>query len=172
MCRFVEISPANPGKMYCLIKTHKVGNPFRVITSICGTAIENVSIFVEKCLYSEVLKIESRVKDTSEMLIIIDNLNKSNTLTSDWKLVNFDIINMFPSIDNISGLKAVISILDARQDQSPPTTCIIEVLKLCLEYNNSVFNNKHFLHSDSTAQGPHVSCSYSDIASNILMLKL
>ena len=82
-CRFVEISPANPGKMYCLIKTHKVGNPFGVITSVCGTAIENVSIFVEKCLYSEVLKIESRVKDTSEMLIIIDNLNKSNTLTSD-----------------------------------------------------------------------------------------
>ena len=71
---------------------------------------------------------------------------------------------MFPSIDNISGLKAVISILDARQDQFPPTTCIIEVLKLCLECSNSFSNNKHFLHSDSTAQGPHVSCSYSDIA--------
>ena len=69
--------------MYCLTKTRKVGNPFRVITSVCGTAVENVSIFVEKCLYSEVLKIESRVKDTSEMFIIIDNLNKSNTLTSD-----------------------------------------------------------------------------------------
>ena len=36
------------------IKIHKVGNPVRVITSGCGTAIENLSIFVEKCLYSEV----------------------------------------------------------------------------------------------------------------------
>ena len=54
---------------------------------------------------------------TSEMLKIIDNLNKSNTLTSDSRLVGFDIINMFPSIDNISGLKAVKSILNARQDQ-------------------------------------------------------
>ena len=53
----------------------------------------------------EVLKIESKVKDTSEMLSTIDNLNKSNTLTSDCRLVSFDIINMFPSIDNISGLK-------------------------------------------------------------------
>ena len=53
----------------------------------------------------EVLKIESKVKDTSEMLSTIDNLNKSNTLTSDCSLVSFDIINMFPSIDNISGLK-------------------------------------------------------------------
>ena len=34
------------------------------------------------------------------MLTIIDNLNKSNTLTSDSRLVSFDIINMFPSIDN------------------------------------------------------------------------
>ena len=30
---------------------------------------------------------ESRVKDTSEMLTIIDNLNKSDTLTSDCRLV-------------------------------------------------------------------------------------
>ena len=71
---------------------------------------------------------------------------------------------MFTSIDNISGLKAVKSILNARQDQFPPTACIIESLKLCLECNNSIFNNKHLLQSDGTAQGPHMSCSYRDIA--------
>ena len=70
-----------------------------MITSGCGTAIENLSIFVEKCLYTELLKIESRVKDASEMLTIIDNLNKSNTLTSDCRSVSFDFINMFPGID-------------------------------------------------------------------------
>ena len=70
--------------------------------------------------------------DTSETLRVIDNLNESNTLTSDCRLVSLDIINMFPSIDNISGLKAVKSILDARQDQFSPTACIIEALKLCL----------------------------------------
>ena len=163
-CRFIETSHANPGKMYALFKTHKVGNPARVTTSGCDTAIENLSIFVEKCLYSEVLEIKSRVKDTSEMFTIIDNLNKSNTLTSDCRLVSFDIINMFPSIDNISGLKAVKSILDAMQDQFPHTACIIESLKLCLERNNYIFDNKQVLQSDGTAQGPHVSCSYSDIA--------
>ena len=44
--------------MYDLIKMQKVGNPVRVITSGSCIAIENLSIFVEKCLYSEVLKIE------------------------------------------------------------------------------------------------------------------
>ena len=64
--------------MYVLIKTHKVRNSVRVITIECGgTAIENLFIylFFQKCLYSEVLKIERRVKDTSEMFTIINNLN-------------------------------------------------------------------------------------------------
>ena len=42
------------------------------------------------------------VKDTSEMLTIIDNLNKSNTLRPDYMLGSVDIVNMFPVIDNIS----------------------------------------------------------------------
>ena len=52
---------------------------------------------------------------------------------------------MFPSIDNISGLKVAISILDAGKDQFPPTACTIEALKLCLECKNSSFNNKDLL---------------------------
>ena len=31
----------------------------------------------------------------------------------------------------------------------PPTVCIIEALKLCLECNNSIFNNKHLLAKDT-----------------------
>ena len=57
--------------------THKVGQPVKVIISGYGTAIENLSIFVENRLYSEVLKIESRVKDISEMLTIIDKVKKN-----------------------------------------------------------------------------------------------
>ena len=66
--KFIEPSVVTPGKMYGLIKTDKADNPIRVITSRCETAVENLSIFVEKCLFPEVLKIESRVQDTSLML--------------------------------------------------------------------------------------------------------
>ena len=107
-------------------------------------AVENLSIFVERCWYPEVLKIQTRIHDTSEMLNFIDYLNKSNVWAEDWILVSFDIVNMCPSI-------------------FPPTDCIIEALKSCLESNNSVFNNKHFLQTNGTAQGPHTSCSYGDI---------
>ena len=80
------------------MKTHKLGYPVRIIASGCGTAIENLSVSVQQYLYPEALKIESRVKDTSAMLTIIDSLNKSNTLTSDCRFVSFDIINTFVSI--------------------------------------------------------------------------
>ena len=148
--------------MYGLIKTHKVNNPVRVITSGCRTSVENLSIFLEGCLYPEVLKIESRIQDTSEMSNFTDYLNKSNILTEDCILVSFDMVYMFPNLDNQSVPQTVKNALEARQEQFPPTDCIVEALQFCLESNNSVFDNKHFLRADGTAQGSHISCSYSD----------
>ena len=84
--------------MHGLMKTHKLGYPVRIIASGRGTAIENLSVSVQKYLYPEALKIKSRVKDISAMLTIIDSLNKSNTLTSDCRFASFDIINTFVSI--------------------------------------------------------------------------
>ena len=48
--------------------------------------------------------------------------------------------------------------------KNSPTKCILEALRLCLECNNYVFNDKNFIQTDGTAQGPHMSCSYSDVA--------
>ena len=101
--------------MYGLIETHKADNPVRIITSGFGTAVENLLIFEEKCLFPEVMKIESRVQDTSEMLNFIDFLNDSNILPENcFDKITFDVINMFPSIDNESGLQAVKNALEAR----------------------------------------------------------
>ena len=79
-------------------------------------------------------------------------------------LVSFDIVTMFPSIDNESGLQALINVLEVREEQFVPTLWIFEALKLCLKCNNSIFNKKYFLQNDSFAQGLHVSCSCGDIA--------
>ena len=120
-------------------------------------------IFVEKVLYSKVEKIPTRIKDTNHMLDIIDNLNDSN-LPDNSVLVSFNLVNMFSTIDNESHIKAVKEMLNVGENKNPPTECILEAFRLCLECNNSVFNDKKFLQTDGTAQGPHMSCSYSDIA--------
>ena len=111
---FISCDSPSACKMYGLIKTHKVENHVRLITSGCNTAVENLSIFVEKILYSEVEKIPSRIKDTNHMLDIIDNLNDSN-LPDNSVLVSFE-----------SGIKAVKEMLNVRENKNPPTECILE----------------------------------------------
>ena len=159
----IQTECSTSGKMYGLIKTHKNNNPARIITSGCNTAIESLTIFVEKVLYDTASNLPSRIKDTGHMLDIIDEINNSNLPTNSI-LVGFDIVNMFPSIDNKSGLKSVHDILELRDSKFPPTSCVIEALELCLSCNNSVFNNTNYLQTDGTAQGPHMPCSYADLA--------
>ena len=73
--KFITVKYSTFGKMYGNVKTHKIGNPTRVITSGWNTAIENLSIFVENKLYDIASELPSRIKDTNHMLDIIDNLN-------------------------------------------------------------------------------------------------
>ena len=105
------------------------------------------------------------------MLNIIDMINDNNILTEDSVLFSFDIVNMFPIIDNVSGLEAASEILENRKTDFPPAECILEALKLCMECNNSVFNEKFYLQEDGTAMEPHMPCSYSDIGIHRFDLK-
>ena len=63
---------------------------------------------------------------------------------------------MFPSIHNGSKIKSVESLLNTRSALNPSTLCILEALRLCLECNSSIFNNKFYLQTDGTAQSPLV----------------
>ena len=97
------------------------------------------------------------------MLKIIDQLN-GFALTDNFVLVSFDAVIMFPSIDNRSGLESVKNILIADEFDMDCTQYIVEALEICLTCNNSKFNDHNFLQKDGTAQGPHMPCSYADIA--------
>ena len=118
-------------------------------------------MFVEKVLYDIASDLPSRIKDTGHMLDITDEINNSNLPTYSI-LVGFDMVKMFPSVDNKSGLKSVHDILKLRGSKFPSASCVIEALELRLSCNNSVFSNKNYLQTDGTAQGPHMPCSYAD----------
>ena len=154
---------ATPAKNSTLYKTHKSGNPVRLLTAGCNTAIENLCHFVEKHTYPLVQNLPSRIKDTAHFLEIIDTINEK-PLSPDVHLVSFDIVNMFPSISNEQGIKSVKAALLKRSDRSVPTSCIIEALVISLSCNNSKFNDQHLLQTDGTAMGAPNSCSYADLA--------
>ena len=54
--------------------------------------------------------------------------------------------------------------MDLCSKNIPPTNCLLEALQICLKCNNFIFNNENYLQIDSTAQRPHMLCSYADIA--------
>ena len=71
---------------------------------------------------------------------------------------------MFPNIDNALGLRAVKEALEGRVVCKPSTGCILEAVEICLNHNNSTFNDSHYLQIHGTAMGPKNACSYADIA--------
>ena len=110
-----------------------------MITSGCSAAVESLSIFVEKELYKLVENLPSQIKDTNDMLNIIDKLN-NKCIPGNTFLISFDVVNMFPSIHNESGIKSVERLLNTRSILNPPTLYIPEASGLCLECNNYIFN--------------------------------
>ena len=124
--------------MYGPIKSHKNDNPARIITTGCKTTIESFFIFVEKVLYDIASNLPSRIKVTGHVLDIIEEINNSSLPTNSL-LVGFDIVNMFPSTDNKSGLKSVHDILELRDGKFSSTSSVTEALELCLSCNKSIF---------------------------------
>ena len=65
-------------KCMARLKPIKTGNPARAVTSECNTPLEHLPIFVEKVLYEMASELQSRIKNTNHILVIIDDLNNSN----------------------------------------------------------------------------------------------
>ena len=136
---------AKPGKNYGLIKTHKPNNPIRLITSGNGTVVENLSVFTEYFLHPCVKKEPQILADTTALLKKVEDINhRFSPFPAGTLLVSWDVISMYPSIDNEVGLSSCKAALNRREKLSPSTDCLLEAIKITLECNNSTFNNKHY----------------------------
>ena len=164
MASWIVNRKTKPGVAFGNIKTHKKDNPLRLITSCCGTAIENLSAFTEFYLQPLARKQPSFIKDTTDLLNRIQKLNEQGPFPEGTLLVSWDVVSMFPNIDNELGLGAVSRALDTREQLLPSTDCILEAVEICLKSNHSVFNETFYLQVHGTAMGPKNACSYADIA--------
>ena len=135
--------------MYGSIKTHEISNPARLITSGCSTAVESLSIFIERKLHKFVQNLPSRIKDTNHISNKnkIDNVN-NNYIPENAFLISLEVVNIFTSIHNESGINHVECLLNTRSILNPPTLCILEALRLWLECNNPIFNTNFYLETD------------------------
>ena len=106
----------------------------------------------------------SFIKDTTDLLNRIEQINNEGPFPEGTLLVSWDVVSVFPNVDNNLGLAAVKNALNARERQVPSTNCILEAVKICLKCNHSVFKDNFFLQIHGTAMGPKNACSYADLA--------
>ena len=156
---------AQPAKNYGLIKTHKPGRKLRVITAGTNSAIAQLSAFTERFLGPIARSLRYILVDTTDFLRMLQDINKRfGPIPDHFLLASWDIVAMYPSINNALGMEACRKALDKREKLKPSTDCIMGAIELTLENNNSTFNGKHYLHTDGTAMGPKNACSYADIS--------
>ena len=122
---------AQPGKNSTLYKTHKQVNPVRLLTTGCNIATENLSRLIENVCVPLTENIRYKIRDTSHLLDIIDTINEKG-IPDEIILVSFDIVNMFPSTDNVTGMDAVRLALNKTDSNKPSTECVLEGLENCI----------------------------------------
>ena len=74
-------------------------------------------------------------------------------------------MSTFPNIENNLGINAVTNALNLREIQFPSIECIVQAVKICLEYYSSHFQEQL---TRGTAMGPKNACSYADLAMGII----
>ena len=171
VAKWVLNKEAKPGIAFGNIKMHKADNPLRLTASCCGMAIKNLLAFTEFYLQPLARKLPSFIKDTTDLLNKLADLNKSGPFPTGTLLVLWEVVSRFPNIDNKLGLIAVRKALNATENKSTSPTCILEAVKICLKSNLSVFNENFFLQIHGTAMGPKNACSDADLAMGEINLK-
>ena len=66
----------------------------------------------------------------------IEKRNKQGPFPEDAILVSFDVVSMFPNIDNQLGIPAITTALNSRERKVSSTECIVEIVEICLKHSN------------------------------------
>ena len=96
---FIVNPNPQPGKNSTLYKTHKPSIPVRLLTTGCNPTIQNLAIFVGKHCPKLTGNIPTKISDSYHLIDILETMNAKG-IADNAILVSFDIVNMFPSIDN------------------------------------------------------------------------
>ena len=154
-----------PGKVYANIKTHKETWPYRFIISCKGTSMENLARWNEYHLKYSSTKHKAYLKDTSHFLNYIEDLNaKHGPFEIDTtKLSPRDIKNFYTNCDTKKCLDSVEKALRAREEELPPTECILEAVKISMSSNMCEFLGRYFTQINGATIGGPDSGSITDL---------
>ena len=129
----------NLGKLYLLPKIHKrlKNVPGRPVIFNCGTPTEKVSEFLDHHLKSVMQNGWSYIKDSGDFLKKIRNIGN---IPENAILVTAEVVGLYLNIPHNAGLKALTSMLEAREHKAVSTDDLIKMACFALENNYFAFN--------------------------------
>ena len=161
--------PDNPRdrKFYLLPKIHKEKDkwkngkipPGRPIVSDCGSDTYHLSEFIDSYLQPLATKHASFLRDTPDFLDKLSNL----TCSPNSLLITLDVDSLYTNIDNKDGLETINNIFNQNPNEKRPSKEILDLLKICLENNDFIFNNDWYLQVGGTAMGKKFAPNYANL---------
>ena len=154
-------------QFYMLPKVHKSRDnpPGRPIISGNDSPTEKISHLIDVILQPYVPQIKSYVKDTTDFVNKIQDINKHIDTSKDIILCTLDVKSLYTNIPHDEGIAAVASLLQKERPTSykPTNQSILKLLKMVLTMNNFQFNGKNYLQTNGTAMGTRVAPTYANI---------
>ena len=147
-----------------LPKIHKKQRPppGRPIVSGNGCVTEKISAFIDIFLNPITTISKSFIKDTTDFVKRIENLEP---LTPNTIIGTLDVTSLYTNIPNQEGIKAINDILNIERpnNANPKNETLVELLKMVLSKNNFQFNGNNYLQIGGTAMGTKVAPSYANL---------
>lgn len=155
---------------YGLPKIHKIFDSlpqFRPIVSGISSCTEKISCFVDFFLQPLTKLSSSYIKDTTNFLSKVQNIQCKETDI----LVSADVTGLYTVIDHEEGIAACEDALEERsmeEKNKMPTHYIVELIRLILSSNCFSFLDSFFKQIKGTAMGTPMAPSYA----NLFMTKI
>ena len=133
--------------------------PGRPIVSDCGSESHASAELLDHFLKPLSNKHPSYIKDTYDFLDKI----KTTKITEGAFFFTMDVESLYTNIETGAGLRALSLTVDKHKPPNFPLDLVTELLKINLDGNDFMFDDKYFLQVKGTAMGKIFAPSYADI---------
>ena len=157
--RLIEQNPQTP-RFYTLPKIHKVGIPHRPIVSFIGSPAYKLQKLLNELISTRLgFQSEYSIKNTYDLCKEISSLS----IPPNYRLVSFDVENLFPSIPIAECLPLVNKLLFT--SDIPDAVCVqfMDLLTLSLNQNFFLFNGEIFSQQSGLPMGAPLSPILAEI---------
>ena len=158
-----NIRPRAP-HIYFLPKIHKgvTPPPSRPLVSANGCPTEKISAFVDAFLKPLVPEINSYVKDTTDFINKVEDLE---SLQKDAIIGTLDVTSLYTNIPNREGMAVILEKLKEVRDPRlmPKKQSLVDLSEMVLTMNRIQFNGRQYLQKRGTVMGTRLAPLYANL---------